>query len=579
MSHSADPRAILRRLFDRHTDDEGFTLVEVIVALVIFALAASASAGLLITMLKTSYVAKLDTGAKTLSQERLESMRNLPYHIDYDVNGTAVTNKSDLFDSYYPNLTQAGVISGSTIPQGYVTAAQTGATYRLSSEPATGPFYRTVINPVPGFTKYRQYIAVQLLNSNRSPVTPPASFNSQVSGADYPPAPLVGVNVVTKWTAGSVTHQLVVATEIADARPANPLVTLQGQISALKLTSALGPDRDVTVELGGVSLNGALSSGVTAATKTDAAYAQISPGQRLDGASQAASGPPDMSLSSASAGAQTLTDTGTAGTPLVACFGGSSSSNVSAKTSSGQPVVGSSTSPVTSTVSGSGCSSYSALMSNEPSPDSRLQIDTTKPMVFATGGGGSTVATGAGWLASSAGASHVASFSGSAATGTFSVLPTTFAPNGLLQVTLNSAALTCQTGGTSATAGATPTYSATIKYWKYAAGGGSYQTLSLSSSQSADPLSPLLATDGTGVQVGVDSSGNALWLGNYIANWASATSASLGQFGKIDPDFKSLTGSTAGVVSITTMPTRASDPTSSIALQLAPMSCQAEDNR
>ena len=55
----------------------------------------------LITGLRASVVAKLDTGAKNLSQQRFELMRNLPFRIAYD---PAITTGVDLLDTYYPNL-------------------------------------------------------------------------------------------------------------------------------------------------------------------------------------------------------------------------------------------------------------------------------------------------------------------------------------------------------------------------------------------------------------------------------------------------------------------------------------------
>ena len=93
------PTSFLSRLRGRPASDEGFTLAEVITALMIFGVIAAALIPMLISATRLATIAKLSTQAKQLSVERVESMRNLPYYVAFD-NG----QYRDILDIYFRDL-------------------------------------------------------------------------------------------------------------------------------------------------------------------------------------------------------------------------------------------------------------------------------------------------------------------------------------------------------------------------------------------------------------------------------------------------------------------------------------------
>ncbi len=107
--------------------DRGFSMIEILVAISLLGLLSAAIVPLLITGLRASVVAKLDTGAKNLSQQRFELMRNLPFRIAYD---PAVTTGVDMLDTYFPNVAAP---SGGVNTSGYVTTQA-----RRTGEPSAG---------------------------------------------------------------------------------------------------------------------------------------------------------------------------------------------------------------------------------------------------------------------------------------------------------------------------------------------------------------------------------------------------------------------------------------------------------
>ena len=288
----------LRVLRPRRDSEGGFSLIEILVAITLLGLLGTAIVPLLITGLRASVVAKLDTGAKNLSQQRFELMRNLPFRIAYDA---AITTGVDMLDTYYPNL--VAPTGGFTTP-GYVTTQP-----RRTGEPANGPFYRSKFVQTLGATTYTEYVATQFLTPATTPkvaVTPPAGYTTTPTLAgqtDKAPSTLVGVTVITEWVYGTKSKRYTVYTEISDVAPGPPLVTLQARATALRISSTVGlgvDQTDLLLESGLINLDGGLSSGPTAAATATGGLASSTPGVRVGGASSSKSAPPDAGATSVS---------------------------------------------------------------------------------------------------------------------------------------------------------------------------------------------------------------------------------------------------------------------------------------
>lgn len=536
----------------------------------LFALVSTAAVSMFIMGMKASLVVKLDTGAKSLTQERIEKMRNLTYHIAHQASGF---NPPDLLDIYYrTSLTNAGPIVGEVVPAGYVPATSTGATYRLAEEPPAGAFYRYVEDPVSGFSKYKQYVATQFIDTTGTAVTPQSGYNSQaLSPADEAPSPTLGVTVVTKWKAGTLSKNYSVYTRLSDAQPAAAQITIQGRMAAVHVQTATDTTTRLVAEAGVLGLDGSLTTSGRAAASGVAASAALSSGLRVDGAVASVNVPPAAASVGASAGDQDLND----GIGDVVEFNASSLSNVGASLTSSMPQAASAASPVTSVLNGSGGQVFK--LTNHPSPESRLQIATGQPMLWISSGGPGNAATSTGYMASTSGGTHNATTVLTAQTKYVSLLPTTFAPDGIVRVKLTSATVNCTSNG--ATPAVTGSYAAEVQFLRYNPSGlGSYSYQTLAVDDTASVLTPALLTT---VQVGFDPvTGSPLMLSDYILNWSNATD--IAGSAQVISDGDGIQLDTPGLVSLETVATRFSgvaDATSTIGLQLGAFSCVAEDNR
>jgi prepilin-type N-terminal cleavage/methylation domain-containing protein len=565
VSRTPDLLAALRRRLDRARGaDEGFTLIEVVVSLTLFAVVSTAAGAMIITGLRTSMVSKLDTGAKNLAQERVEIMRNLPFHIDRDPAATT-PDSSDLLDIYYRNTTAAANVTST----GYVAACGAQTTVcsgRAAYDPASGSFYRYVIAAIPGYPQYKQYVATQFVDANRNPLAP-GTYDSQVSGQDNGPSQFVSATVTTYWTAGTLTKSFQVQTYISAGRPAAADVTLQGRASALTFSGGLDVSRLLTMQAGVVNLDGALAVGATSAAQAEGAWADISGSEHRDGGLASAQAPPNSGTGSGGDSAKDLYNSGVS----VAHFGTTASGGVSALVTGGLPSVGSSASPVYGQVAPQGVGTTPVWFSNSPSPAAHLMLSATQPLMWVDQSTGSVpVAYASGYLTSTGGTSHSATTNVTAKALTLKMFSTSFAPQGVVQVTLTSSSLSCTTNG--ATGTVTPAYSASVSYWTPAG----YVTKALDQTQSASPLAAVnLAT----TVVGTDSSGSSVYLGDYLTSWGSLTSSGVTSGQTVDADKNHVEASYDGLVTLSTTAMRSGDPTSTAGVKVGSLSCIAEDNR
>ena len=172
-----------------------------------------------------------------------------------------------------------------------------------------------------------------------------------------------------------------------------------------------------------------------------------------------------------------------------------------------------------------------------------------------------------GYLNATKAATSVVDACATAQSSTVKLFETDFAPDGVVRIALVKARTRCTVSTTSGT----PTPSATADFEVRV----SYMTPSGYST-------PLTITDATGAAAGLASiplttpvTGGGLTLGDYISSWRSLGAADVAR----SAVGKDATAALRGIVSLDTVPTRGSDDTSVISLQVGSLSCKAGDYR
>ena len=82
----------------RKSTERGFTLIEVLAALVVFSLITLGIVPLLASSMKAATLARTGTVAKNAGLKAMEHARDLPYYISY----AAQNKRVDILDMYFP---------------------------------------------------------------------------------------------------------------------------------------------------------------------------------------------------------------------------------------------------------------------------------------------------------------------------------------------------------------------------------------------------------------------------------------------------------------------------------------------
>ncbi len=262
----------------------GFTLIEIIVAIALIALAAAAAVPLLIVGMQAAATSRLNTQAKNLSQQRFESMRDLQFHVDRQ-NGPFV----DLLDIYYTNrstTTATRTRAGETEVGQWVSGG--------AAAPApTGAFYKVDIGALPGHTNFSQTVYTQFLDATGAalPASVFPNYDSQTQGKDQPPSLMVGVTVLTAWKDHGRSHSYRSYSRISDTRGLTSALASQGSGEFLRVSSTGAAGNALTVDLATAEASGAQSTGSVAAADVHVLEARDSAGANYHGASGVASSP------------------------------------------------------------------------------------------------------------------------------------------------------------------------------------------------------------------------------------------------------------------------------------------------
>ena len=459
---STHPDLLLRA---KSRPDEGFSLVEILVALSVLAVIALAMLPLLLTSVKATVKVKLETQAKNLSQLRIERMRGLTFHVDRQ-NGPFL----DLLDLYYTNAnTTTQTRTDGTTGNWVADAGGVGGA-------PVGPAYLVTVPALDGAAEFSQKVYTQFLRTTATRATVPTTYDSQTVGQDSPPAQLVSVTVLTSWSRGGTNGKLRTYTEIADESSSTAFITSQAQALALRVTSTSADQAQTLVgQAGQAKADGSLTTGSVAGVQGEAASAELLGGARILGAvadasapgSGATANPVGTAGTSAAEGVQQL---GTSGCGWVS-FGKSRVTDATATTAAGYPVVPANAGSDVATLgsprtlaglitAGNGCGSRSFSWRNyveQPAYPAEFGVRSELPLVFVNDlGGGETLSTDAP-SSPAVGSVSVASTGlldvprsvtsrAVASTGVVRLLPTNERPTGLVTAELKSAQVTCHSG-------------------------------------------------------------------------------------------------------------------------------------
>lgn len=272
-------------------NEEGLTLIEIMVSMMIFLVVSAGIAGTLMTGLRATVSARQSTFGKEIAQQRIEEMRARTYYVQYSSDPTIGTTADiDLLDVYYPNLNSSSATDG----QGWAGRYYSGsdAHYTRTSPPDIHGVVTTV--------------ETRFVDMNRAVVVPPSSYDSNSADNDVPPSNLVDVTITTSWldhseqnsyaleSLISSTGQATTGGEVGCEHSSNSRVDVNGIILTAS-TGAATPYTDlVNGILGDAHATAAYSCSATLQTNATGGTMSIVGGNTYTGATMSITGPPAL---------------------------------------------------------------------------------------------------------------------------------------------------------------------------------------------------------------------------------------------------------------------------------------------
>lgn len=215
---------------DRENHQSGFTLVEVLVAMLVFSMVTLAVVPLLAVSMKTGSMSRASSVAEEIARDAMERIRGIKYFTSYD----AKPNKRvDLLDLYYPQVTGT-FLPGQSYAPSAVNPPLTGAggVFTTVCPPPSGTNPACPKNVPAGHsvTFTASFVkATAGTNPQTYEITTPAPTYrwDTASGGNQLPADLMDLSVSVSWTSGTRPQTFALRSIVGDrkfspAQAANP---------------------------------------------------------------------------------------------------------------------------------------------------------------------------------------------------------------------------------------------------------------------------------------------------------------------------------------------------------------------
>ncbi|HET7735831.1 MAG TPA: type II secretion system protein [Nocardioidaceae bacterium] len=507
--------------------DRGFSLIEIVVALGVLSTVLVALLPQLVVGIRSTGTARYVSQAKGVAQGELERMRNLPFHIT-----PAAGDYVDVLDYYFPDDDAPAVAPTCEGPDTYVPPqagwsgfVAGGSAARCDYEPS-GPFFRTVkvVAPQPGIGQFVVVANTQFLSSSTPPVpvAPLSGYDTQDDRYDSPASTQIGVTLTVLFAERGTLRPVTTYTQISQQLPNVSRLRSEVDVRVLEVGSVTADGVPLSAGAGLASLRGAVSYGSTARTDLSAVNAGLATGEQDAGASLNTSAPPAAVVTGQHSAAGSLDSFGC----VYACWGTSSLSGFDLTADEGLPNAGTPTAPVQALVTGN--SNGVLTFGNSTAGNYRSDLGLVTPLVgfdtaasavpsgitetctAATTGPGAFVSAG-GFLRTTAGDTGLVESCGVARATTVELFPTSFAPDGVVQVVLERASARCVVQGSAHAATVEHDYRAVVRY------------LTGTPSTYTEVIVSPTSNDLAAVDLAADRAGGLYKLSDYIVSWTGLT--------------------------------------------------------
>jgi prepilin-type N-terminal cleavage/methylation domain-containing protein len=226
-------------IWSRRRGDEGFTLIELAVAIGLFGLVLLSLSLLFDRALETTRRVQSDQIGKTLAQEKLEETRSLPFFVSQKTN----PNDVDLLDRYFPDD-----VAVNPTPTGAVgTYDGTAGVYAFTST-------ETLVRAGVTYTR-RTVVQLGAIKSDGTfdVQAPVADYTSNVADQDDPGPRAAKVAATVSFTSQGQARSVTLQTIVANTKNDQPKVQASASVTGAQISGVTFQDGDPAEVAGAVS--------------------------------------------------------------------------------------------------------------------------------------------------------------------------------------------------------------------------------------------------------------------------------------------------------------------------------------
>lgn len=426
----------------RHRRDEhGYTLLELVIAFSLFAIVALGVMTLMTTAFRSVVVARSDQVAKREAERVLERMRALPFYESW----ATVSDSVDVLDIYFPD-------TGS----GYDSASMT---------------YTSTWSPTTDLRNASIEVSAQfILDTEGTPVAPASDYDHDTVGSDAPPSRLLAVSIGVTWDSSGTERSYELETTVGDKSFTDLVGESSAAAGAVEVATTWtdagsGAETDVSSRVLDASSTAFIGDNVTAGSTAIGGRLENAASDGTSctqvGADSSASAPPDATTPAESSGPLDLFVPCDTSTDLAASLPPTQTLGLSASLPDGLP--GTNGEALLHPASASSARSF-AVYGNTVG-DSLRKLVADAPIVELERRASESPAVRTDALASSG---SLGSFDASAELEDIAevrILPTEFAPEGVIQIDLDTASVTCTASEDLGFSSASGSFGGTVRHW------------------------------------------------------------------------------------------------------------------
>ena len=197
-------------------NEKGLTLIEMLVAILIFSMMTLGMVPLLASSLRGSSLSRSYTVGRNLGTQAMERARGLPFF--ESVKNLSPPSRQDVLDLYFPNATASSPSGYNSAERKFVTKCTSSSSLPSTSGPLACPKALPTGYSVTFEARFMEPGTVVAGKQNYQAVAPASGYSWSSVTTEPPPTSLLQLTIISEWTYGGRARSFTLDSFFSDRR-------------------------------------------------------------------------------------------------------------------------------------------------------------------------------------------------------------------------------------------------------------------------------------------------------------------------------------------------------------------------